>query len=43
MLLYLHGVAGGDFMPALGQFLGSSAGARFERGVLVERRDRAAA
>src|SRR3989440_2750662 len=25
-LLYLHGLSGGDFVPALGQFLGSSAG-----------------
>jgi transposase-like protein len=25
-LLYLHGLSSGDFMPALGQFLGSSAG-----------------
>ena len=26
-LLYLHGLSSGDFVPALGQFLGSSAGA----------------
>jgi len=26
-LLYLHGLSSGDFSPALGQFLGSSAGA----------------
>jgi transposase-like protein len=25
-LLYLHGLSSGDFMPALGQFLGSAAG-----------------
>ncbi|MEV4551576.1 hypothetical protein [Nonomuraea wenchangensis] len=25
-LLYLHGLSTGDFVPALGQFLGSSAG-----------------
>ena len=25
-LLYLHGLSSGDFVPALGQFLGSSAG-----------------
>ena len=25
-LLYLHGLSGGDFVPALGQFLGSAAG-----------------
>jgi putative transposase len=25
-LLYLHGLSGGDFVPALEQFLGSSAG-----------------
>jgi transposase-like protein len=25
-LLYLHGLSGGDFVPALGQFLGTSAG-----------------
>jgi transposase-like protein len=25
-LLYLHGLSGGDFVPALGQFLGASAG-----------------
>ena len=25
-LLHLHGLPGGDFVPALGQFLGSSAG-----------------
>ena len=24
-LLYLHGLSSGDFVPALGQFLGSSA------------------
>jgi hypothetical protein len=27
-LLYLHGLSSGDFVPALGQFLGSSAGLR---------------
>jgi len=27
-LLYLHGLSFGDFVPALGQFLGSSAGCR---------------
>jgi transposase-like protein len=27
-LLYLHGLSSGDFVPALGQFLGSSAGCR---------------
>jgi transposase-like protein len=27
-LLYLHGLSSGDFVPALGQFLGSSAGRR---------------
>ena len=26
LLLYLHGLSSGDFVPALGQFLGSSAG-----------------
>jgi hypothetical protein len=25
-LLYLHGLSSGDFVPALGQFLGSAAG-----------------
>ncbi len=25
-LLYLHGLSSGDFVPALGQFLGSSKG-----------------
>lgn len=25
-LLYLHGLSTGDFVPALGQFLGSTAG-----------------
>ena len=25
-LLYLHGLSSGDFVPALGQFLGTSAG-----------------
>jgi hypothetical protein len=25
-LLYLHGLSSGDFVPALGQFLGSPAG-----------------
>jgi transposase-like protein len=25
-LLYLHGLSGGDFVPALGEFLGSAAG-----------------
>jgi hypothetical protein len=25
-LLYLHGLSSGDFVPALGQFLGSTAG-----------------
>jgi hypothetical protein len=27
-LLYLHGLSTSDFVPALGQFLGSSAGCR---------------
>jgi hypothetical protein len=40
-LLYLHGLSTGDFVPALEQFLGSTAGlragARFEHGKLVER------
>ena len=27
-LLYLHGLSSGDFVPALGQFLGSAAGCR---------------
>jgi hypothetical protein len=31
-LLYLHGLSPGDFVPALGQFLGSSAGLPAARG-----------
>jgi hypothetical protein len=30
-LLYLHGLSSGDFVPALGQFPGSSAGAKFPK------------